>query len=75
MSPAHLEISEHAAERLRERVITRSQVRQCLAKGDLIGLDLRGRFVKEIKITRRILVVVYLQAKAGYIVITAYWRS
>ncbi|MCX6105044.1 MAG: DUF4258 domain-containing protein [Proteobacteria bacterium] len=75
MSPAHLEISEHAAERLRERVITRSQVRQCLAKGELTGLDLRGRFVREIKITKRILVVVYLQAKAGYIVITAYWRS
>lgn len=75
MSPAHLEISEHAAERLRERVITRSQVRLCLAKGELTGLDLRGRFVREIKITKRILVVVYLQAKAGYIVITAYWRS
>ena len=71
MSPARLEISAHAQERLRERVITRSELRQCLAKGVLTGLDLRGRFVKEIKIAKRILVVVYLQAKAGYIVITA----
>ena len=75
MSPARLEISAHAAERLRERVITRSELRQCLAKGELSGLDLRGRFVNEIKIAKRILVVVYLQAKAGYIVITAYWKG
>jgi len=75
MPPARLEISAHASERLRERLITRSQVRQCLAKGVLNGLDLRGRFVKEIAIEKRILVVVYLQAKAGYIVITAYWKG
>ena len=75
MAPAHLEISTHAAERFRERVITRSQVRLCLAKGKLCGLDLRGRFVRELKIEKQVLVVVYLQVKAGYSVITAYWKG
>lgn len=74
MAPAHLDISTHAAERLRERLITRNQVRICLAKGRLCGVDVRGRYVKEVRIERRVLVVVYLQVKAGYLVITAYWR-
>lgn len=42
MTPFRLELSDHAAARLKQRLITREQVRNCVAKGTVLGFDLRG---------------------------------
>lgn len=75
MSPSRLEISDHAAGRLRERQISRQAVRNCLAQGTLVGLDIGGRLVRTLTVGRRTLVVVYLEVKGGALVVTAYWRD
>lgn len=75
MTPFRLDVSDHAAYRLRERGITREGVRRCIAKGDRTSLDVNGRLVKEIRLKRKILVVVYIELKDGALVITAYWKD
>ena len=75
MSPAKLEISDHAQDRLRQRRITRQQVRDALAGGEPIGVDLRGRRMVRKKIRGRYLIVVYLTVIGGFLLITAYWKG
>jgi hypothetical protein len=74
MSPFLVEISEHAATRLKQRVITRAQVRKCLASGTK-KLDLNGRKTKIQKFGNKTLEVIYLDVSGGYLVITAYWKG
>ena len=73
MSPFRVEIPSHAKERLKLRGISREAARKCLAKGDFVGLDVRGRNTKRIRLGRRTLEVVYLDITGGYLVVTAYW--
>lgn len=75
MSPAKLELSDHAKERLKQRRITRQQVRDALASGEFLGVDLRGRRMVGKKVRGRILIVVYITAAGGFLVITAYWKG
>lgn len=75
LSPAHLEISDNASERLKERRITRQMVRLCIEKGRLFGVDINGRRVKQILIKKRALIVVYLGTTKGQLVVTAYWKE
>jgi hypothetical protein len=74
MSPFLLQISEHARLRLKQRAITRSQVRKCLSSGEK-KLDLNGRKMKHQKIGAKFLEVIYLEIAGGYLVITAYWKG
>ncbi len=73
MSPFLLEVSEHAHERLKTRRIARNLVRQCIIKGELVELHENGREVRQLSIKNKILEVVYLAKKGGFILITAYW--
>lgn len=75
MTPFRLEVSDHAAQRLRQRGITREAIRRNIALGQLAGLDVNGRLVKEYWVRRRCLVVVYLEMRGGALVITAYWKG
>ena len=75
MSPARLEISDHAKLRLKQRDITRQKVRECLAKGKVTGVDLRGRRISEYTTGQKSLVVIYLEVKGGYLIVTAYWKG
>jgi hypothetical protein len=75
LAPFRLEISEHAAERFKQRGITRQHVRDCLARGSRIGFDLRGRFICAAQIMGRELIVVYLEIPLGVLVVTAYWKG
>ena len=75
MSPFKLEISDHAAQRLKQRLITRDLVRQCVIKGQLVGFDIRGRVIREFLVGRRRLVVIYIEITLGVLVVTAYWRD
>ena len=70
-----LELSPHAAERIKQRRSTRAQLRSCLAKGKNYGVDLSGRRVRRIRFGSRVLEVVYLEGTKGYLVVTAYWRN
>ena len=75
MTPFRLELSEHAAARLKQRLITREHVRKCVAKGNILGFDLRGRVVCQARIGRDDLVVVYIEIPQGVLVVTAYWKG
>ncbi len=75
MAPSRLEVPDHAQERLKQRGITRVQVRACLYEGTLVGADLNGRRINQKRIGKRLLVVVYLQVVGGHIVVTAYWKG
>ncbi len=75
MTPSRLEVPDHAQERLKQRQITRQQVRDCLYKGFLIGTDLKGRRTNQKTIGKRTLIVVYLEVLGGHVVITAYWKG
>jgi Domain of unknown function (DUF4258) len=75
MAPSRLEISNHAKERLKQRLITRNLIRKTLALGNLVGTDLKGRKIKQKKFGKRILIVVYLENIGGQSVITSYWKG
>jgi hypothetical protein len=75
MSPSRLEVSDHAKERLKQRSITRQKIRECLAKGRISGVDLKGRRIAELKSGRKTLVVIYLEVTGGYLIVTAYWKG
>lgn len=60
---------------LRQRGITRSQVRRCLARGRVIGLDIGGRRIKRLSVNGKTLEVIYLEVAGGYLVVTAYFRG
>jgi hypothetical protein len=75
MSPSRLEVSPHAIERLKQRLITRENVRLCLAEGLLVSADISGRLVKEKKIGKKTLVVVYINELGGQMLVTAYWKG
>ena len=75
MSPFRIEFSSHAQQRLKERTITRQQIRQCLTDGVLMGLDIRGRKVKNVLLSKRLLEVIYLETKNGTLIVTAYWKG
>lgn len=75
MSPFKLEISDHAAQRIKQRVITRALVRRCVVSGQIVGFDIRGRVIREMSFGKRKLVVVYLEIKLGALVVTAYWKE
>ena len=75
MTPLRLDLSEHAAARLKQRLITREQVRNCVAKGNILGFDLRGRVVCQARIGRDDLVVVYIEIPQRVLVVTAYWKG
>ena len=75
MSPFVLELSDHAKLRLKQRAITRNQVRLCLTHGTQKSFDIRGRRVRIIKIRSRILEVIYLEISGGYLIVTAYWMN
>ena len=73
MAPFRLEVSDHAALRLKQRSITREQVRTCIASGNVIGYDIRGRTISQIHFNGEFLIVIYLPIPLGAIVVTAYW--
>ncbi len=73
MAPFRLEVSEHAAFRLKQRSITREQVRACVASGNVIGYDVRGRTISQIHFNGDYLVVIYVPIPLGALVVTAYW--
>jgi Domain of unknown function (DUF4258) len=75
MAPFRLDISEHAAHRLKERGITREVIRRCISAGERTSLDVNGRLVKQLLFKDKILTVVYLELKGGALVITAYWKD
>ena len=75
MTPFRLELSDHAAARLKQRLITREQVRSCVAKETVLGFDLRGRVLCQARIDREDLVVVYIEIPQGVLVVTAYWKG
>jgi hypothetical protein len=75
MAPAPLEVSPHAALRLKERRISRTEVRRCIALGETTRIDISGRFIAELPLARRTLLVVYLKVRGGYLLITAYWKD
>jgi hypothetical protein len=75
MAPSRLEISDHAEERLKQRGITRQQVRNCLNLGATVGIDLRGRKICQKRIGSRLLIVIYIEVVGGQCVITAYWKG
>jgi len=75
MSPSRLEVPDHAGERLKQRAITRKQVRDCIHLGSLTGTDLKGRLVSQKRFGNRLLVVVYLEVIGGHLIITAYWKG
>lgn len=75
MSPFRIEYSPHAQQRLKQRGATRYQVRRCVIHGNLIRLDVNGRKVKSLRFSNRILEVIYIDAKDGIVIITAYWRG
>lgn len=72
----HIEYSNHAKERLKERRITRQQVTECLFEGTLIGFDLRGRKMNQKKISKQALIVIFVDSDGGgKVVVTAYWKG
>ena len=76
MTPFRLEVSDHAADRIHQRGITRQLIRQCIATGTLETLDVGGRLVKTLRVQRRTLIVVYLDIRGGgALVVTAYWKE
>ncbi len=75
MAPFNLEISDHAALRLKERRVTREQVRRCLAKGTLTAVDTNGRSIKRFAFKKRVLEVIYVERQLGFVIVTAYWRG
>ena len=75
MSPFRLEISSHASERLKQRRITRAQLRNCISQGVLVGADINGRKIKQKRVGSKILVVVYLDILGGHFIVTAYWKE
>lgn len=75
MSPARLELSDHAALRMKVRQITRMQIRRCVAIGRMVAIDVNGRAVKECRIRNRVLVVVYIEVTGGALIVTAFWRD
>ena len=76
MAPSRLELSEHANERLRQRCITRDQIRRVLRQSSqLTTSDINGRKIKEKKFGKKILVVVYLDILGGQLIVTAYWKG
>lgn len=70
-----IEISEHAATRLKKRQITRQLTRYCLVNGTLVSLDQSGRKVKACRIKDKLLEAVFIDEKDGVLLITAYWRG
>lgn len=70
-----MEISGHATARIKQRRITRSQIRNCLVKGQVYGVDLGGRKIKRVKFGKRVLEVIYIEKSRGYLIVTAYWRN
>ena len=74
MSSYRIEVSDHAHDRLKQRKITREQARLTIIRGNLIGLDIRGRQISSRSFGSRVLVVVYLVIPSGYLLVTAYWR-
>ena len=75
MAPFRLEISEHAAGRFKQRGITRQHVRDCVARGNQMGFDLRGRFICAAQIMGRELIVVYLDITHGVLIVTTYLKG
>lgn len=75
MSPFKIEYSLHATERLKERGITRQQIRLTLTHGRLAGIDLRGRKIKTLDFSKRKLEVVYIEDMSQIVVVTAYWKG
>ena len=75
MTPFRLEISEHAALRLKQRLITREQVRTCVAKGSVLGFDLHGRHICQARVDGDDLIVIYIEIPQGVLVVTAYWKG
>jgi len=75
MAPSRLEISDHAQDRIKQRGITRQQVRNCLNLGKITGIDLRGRKICQKRIGSRLLIVVYIEVVGGQLVVTACWKG
>ena len=75
MSPVFVRISEHAASRMKQRGITRRQVRRCLTRGKAVGVDITGRRIKRIRVNHDVLEVIYLEVAGGYLVVTAYVKG
>ena len=75
MAPARLEIPQHAALRLRQRRISRQMIRRCIARGQLLGIDVNGRSIAALAVGKRTLVVVYIAEKHGFLAVTAYWKD
>ena len=73
MAPFRLEVSDHAALRLKQRSITREEVRSCIASGSIVGYDIRGRTISQIRLNGDVLIVIHLPIPLGAIVVTAYW--
>ena len=75
MSPFKIEFSPHAQERLKQRRITRRQVRICLTQGALVGIDIRGRRIKNLDFSGKTLEVIYLDSGKETLIVTSYWKA
>jgi len=75
MSPFILEVPAHAAERLKLRKVSRSQVRRCITRGVLVEVRTNGRKTRRLQIGRRTLEVIYLDRAGGFILVSCYWEG
>ncbi len=75
MSPFRIDFSQNAQDRLKQRRITRKDVRRCLIDGMICGVDIRGRKIKRLGFSKRVLEVVYLETANTIVIVTAYWKG
>jgi len=75
MSPFILEISVHATGRLKLRKISRSLVRRCIVRGELIEVRPSGRQIRRLRIGNRTLEVIYINRPNGFILVSSYWEG
>ncbi len=75
MSFLEILLSDHAKQRIKERRITRSQIRICLLQGFITHLDINGRKTKNLKFGNKTLEVIFLEQAHRAIIITAYWKG
>lgn len=75
MEGLKIHFSGHALIRIKERKITRSQVKLCLKKGLHKGLDVSSRNLTQMRFGGRILEVVSVNFENEIVVVTAYWKG
>ena len=75
MAPFRLELTAHAKFRMKQRSITRQQIRSALSIPDERILQEGELMIVRKQFTHSTLRVVYIPVKLGYKVVTAYWEN